>query len=350
MRASKENTVIWTRNLRKYYGRHRGIEDVTLEIRRGEIFGFLGPNGAGKTTTIRTLLDYIRPTGGEMTVMGADPREHGAEIRRKAGYLPSDFSMSSDMTAEEYLRFLLGMMEYRGDDRIHELSGRFDLDLGKRIKGLSRGNRQKVAIVSAFMHRPDLLILDEPTTGLDPLMQQEFYRLVLEERDKGNTVFLSSHILTEVDAVCDRVGIIRGGILVTVESLEEFKKKTGRIMRVTFEGDGNEEPFRALEGISEVRREDDELVLTVFSDIDGVIKELAKHTIRDLSYKETSLEHVFLRYYGITEVDRDRRTSGKGAEPDDRSVDEGVDGGVYDGTYEGTYEKTYEGAYEGVEK
>jgi len=209
------------------------------------------------------------------------------------------------MTAEEYLRFLLGMMDFSGEDRIFELAERFNLDLMKRIKDFSRGNRQKVGLVSAFMHRPHLLILDEPTTGLDPLMQQEFYKLVLEEKGKGNTIFLSSHILSEVDAVCDRVGIIRDGEVVAVESMREFKTKTGRLMIIDFGDTPDPDIFREMDGISEVRSDGRRLVLTVFSNVDGIVKELAKNTVIELTFEVTSLEHVFLKYYGMEEVRRD---------------------------------------------
>jgi len=298
-------TVISIKGLKKYYGRSRGVERVALDVYEGEIFGFLGPNGAGKTTTIRTMLDYIRPTAGKIEVLGMDPQRVGAKVRRKVGYLPSDFTMSSRMTAEEYLRFLLGMMDFSGEDRIFELAERFNLDLMKRIKDFSRGNRQKVGLVSAFMHRPHLLILDEPTTGLDPLMQQEFYKLVLEEKGKGNTIFLSSHILSEVDAVCDRVGIIRDGEVVAVESMREFKTKTGRLMIIDFGDTPDPDIFREMDGISEVRSDGRRLVLTVFSNVDGIVKELAKNTVIELTFEVTSLEHVFLKYYGMEEVRRD---------------------------------------------
>ena len=295
-------TVIAITDLKKYYGRSRGVERVNLDVYEGEIFGFLGPNGAGKTTTIRTVLDYIRPTNGGIEVLGMDPQREGAKVRRKVGYLPSDFTMSSRMTAEEYLRFLLGMMDFSGEDRIFELAERFNLDLKKRIKNFSRGNRQKVGLVSAFMHSPHLLILDEPSTGLDPLMQQEFYKLLQEEKAKGNTTFLSSHILSEVDTVCDRVGVIRDGELVAVETMREFKTKTGRHMIIDFRNEPDTEIFRGIKGISDVKSDGRRLVLTVFSNVDVIIKELSKHTVDELTFEDTSLEHVFLKYYGMEEV------------------------------------------------
>ena len=300
-----ERPVIEVSDLKKYYGKHPGVEDVSFKIYSGEIFGFLGPNGAGKTTTIRTILDYIRPTSGKIEVLGMDPQVQGADVRRKVGYLPSDFTMSSRMTAGEYLYFLLGMMDHTGENRIGELSQRFNLDLGKRIKDFSRGNRQKVGLISAFMHSPRLMIMDEPSTGLDPLMQQEFYKLLLEEKTKGNTTFLSSHILSEVDAVCDRVGVIREGKLVAVETMREFKKKTGRHMIIDFRNAPDPEKFKRIKGVSDVRPDGSRLILAVFSNVDGIIKELAKHTVEELTFEDTSLEHVFLKYYGMEEVQRE---------------------------------------------
>jgi len=297
--------VIEVAGLKKYYGKSLGVEDVSFRISSGEIFGFLGPNGAGKTTTIRTILDYIRPTAGKIEVLGMNPQLRGADVRRKVGYLPSDFTMSSRMTAREYLYFLLGMMDHTGENRIEELSQRFNLDLGKRIKDFSRGNRQKVGLISAFMHSPKLMIMDEPSTGLDPLMQQEFYKLLLEEKTKGNTIFLSSHILSEVDAICDRVGVIREGELVAVETMREFKKKTGRLMIIDFREAPDPEIFRGMKGISDVKSDSNRLVLTVFSNVDGIIKELAKHKVEELTFEDTSLEHVFLKYYGMEEVQRE---------------------------------------------
>jgi len=291
--------VIQTNKLTKYYGKARGIIDVDLSIQKGEIFGFLGPNGAGKSTTIRTILDLIRPTSGSALVNGMDPVKEGAKVRRSVGYLPSDFGTYKSMTSWAYLKTLLAMMDYKGEDRIKELAFRMDLDLTRRIKDFSRGNRQKVGVVSAFMHNPKLAILDEPTTGLDPLMQQEFYKIVLEEKAKGNTVFLSSHILAEVEAICDRVGIIREGKVIMVEKMSTFKKKTGKLLNVEFDRKVDPKVFIDLKGVSEVKEDEENvLIMTVSSHIDEVIKELAKNTVVDLTYDEVSLEDLFLKFYG----------------------------------------------------
>jgi ABC-2 type transport system ATP-binding protein len=278
---------------------------VDLTVHRGEIFGFLGPNGAGKSTAIRTMLDFIRPTSGSARINGMDPTKDGARVRRSVGYLPSDFGTYKSMRAGDYLHTLLEMMEHEGKDRTSELSERLDLDLKRKIKEFSRGNRQKMGVVSAFMHDPELVILDEPTTGLDPLMQQEFYKIVLEEKSKGRTVFLSSHILAEVEAICDRVGIIREGRLIVVERMSSFKKMTGKVLNVEFDRKVDPNIFMRLEGVSAVREgKGNVLLMTVSSHIDEVIKELAKHTVVDLTYDEVSLEDLFLKYYGREGVNK----------------------------------------------
>ena len=211
-------TVISTENLTKFYGEHRRIVDVNLEIEQGEVFGLLGPNGAGKTTCIRVFLDFIRPTSGSATLLGLDSRTDSVEIRRNTGYLPGDFITYEKLTARDLLRYFADLRGH-GLELAHRLSDRFELDLTRKIGELSRGNRQKVGLVQAFMSDPSLLILDEPTTGLDPLLQQEFHALVLEEAKAGKTLFVSSHMLSEVEVICDRVGIIREGSLIRVEQV-----------------------------------------------------------------------------------------------------------------------------------
>ncbi|MGA1822603.1 MAG: ABC transporter ATP-binding protein [Thermoplasmatota archaeon] len=293
------DVVIEINNLTKYYGKSRGIVDVTLNVNRGEIFGFLGPNGAGKTTTIRTLMDLIRPTKGSARVLGMDPQKEGAKVRNAVGYLPSDFGMSSRETSRQYLFNLHAMMGKKGYGRIEEIAEIFDLDLDRRIKDLSRGNKQKVGIVSAFMHSPPLLILDEPTTGLDPLMQQEFYRLLREEKARGVTVFLSSHILPEVDAVCDRVGIIREGRLIVVEPKNSFKKKMGKRMTVSFKDGLDPGMFSRIDGVEVEFASDREIILIVSRNVESVIKELSRYSVVDLSFDEIPLEELFLKYYVV---------------------------------------------------
>jgi ABC-2 type transport system ATP-binding protein len=296
--TSDPRLVIRARNLTKYYGKARGIIEVDLSVEKGEVFGFLGPNGAGKSTTIRTILDYIRPTSGSVIVNGMDPQKDGAKVRRSVGYLPSDFGTYHNMTARAYLNTLISMMNHKGPDRIEDLSERLQLDLKRRIKDFSRGNRQKVGLVSAFMHSPDLVILDEPTSGLDPLMQQEFYKIILEEKAAGRTVFLSSHILAEVEAICDRVGIIKEGRLIVVEDIRKFKQKTGKIMQVRFRDTVSPDEFTSLEGIPLVEKVSDrELRISITGDVDPVIKVLSRYSVADLDYEDMSLESLFLKYY-----------------------------------------------------
>jgi ABC-2 type transport system ATP-binding protein len=231
-------------------------------------------------------------------VNGMDPQKEGAKVRKSVGYLPSDFGTYHNMTAKDYLRTLLDMMGHKGPNRIEEMAERLQLDLKRRIKDFSRGNRQKVGLVSAFMHTPDLVILDEPTSGLDPLMQQEFYKIILEEKAAGRTVFLSSHILAEVEAICDRVGIIKEGRLIVVEDIRKFKQKTGKIMQVRCKDPISPDEFSRIAGVPHVEVIDgNELKITVTGDVDPVIKVLSRHTVRDLDYEDMSLESLFLKYY-----------------------------------------------------
>ena len=222
------DTVIHTEGLSKYYGKALGVLDLDLDVPQGQVFGYLGPNGAGKTTTIRMLLDLIRPTSGTVRVLGLDVRRHSQAVRRRVGYLPGDLVLYQNLTGRELLDYaasLRGGVDWRVVER---LADRLECDLARRIGDLSQGNRQKVGIIHAFMHGPELLVLDEPTMGLDPLMQQVFNQLVREARDEGRTVFLSSHILPEVEQLCDWVGIIRGGRLITVEQVEAMKERAIR--------------------------------------------------------------------------------------------------------------------------
>lgn len=288
--------VIATEDLTKSYGGRRGIGDVSLEVRAGEVFGFLGPNGAGKTTTIRLLLDLIRPTAGRAWVLGLDARS--LEVRRRVGYLPGELALWERMTGAELLGFLA---ELRGGvDRryLAELAERLGCDLSARIGSLSHGEKQKVALIQAFMHRPELLVLDEPTTGLDPLMQEEFRRMVAEVRAEGRTVFLSSHILREVERLCDRVGIIREGRLVAVEDVGDLRARELRVLDLRFAGPVPASAFRGLPGVHEVEAQGDGIRLTVAGPLDAVVKAAARYQVVDLTGHEPSLEEIFLRFYG----------------------------------------------------
>jgi len=294
-----EALAIEIRDLVKSYGRVRALRGVNLEVRRGEIFAFLGPNGAGKTTTIRCMLDFIRPDAGFLRVLGIDPQRDPVAVRQRVGYLPGELHFDENLTVEGALRLFAAMRGKAVDWAwVRALAERLDLDLRPRIRNLSKGNKQKVGVIQALMHRPELLILDEPTLGLDPLMQREVLRLMREARDAGATVFFASHIMSEVEQVADRVGIIRQGVVVEVAGTEDLIRRAVRRVRVRFEGPVDPRPLTALPGVRLLRREDgEELLLQVEGRMDPLIKALAAFPVRDLETERPSLEEVFLAYY-----------------------------------------------------
>ena len=291
------NCVIRTEGLTKLYGKQRGILDIDLDIERGEVFGYLGPNGAGKTTTIRTLLHFLFPTRGKAAIFGLNIARENLEIRRRIGYLPGELEVYENLTGAELLKFLSYLRDGVDWQYVHELAGRFDYDLSQRIKTLSHGNRQKVGLIQAFMNKPELLILDEPTIGLDPLMQQEFYRLIGEAKAEGRTVFLSSHIMPEVERVCDRVGIIREGRLIAVEDNDVLKERAIRRLEIHFSGSVSPGQFGNLEGVRDVQVQDNTLTCTVGGEIDTLIKIATQYHIVNLISHEPSMEEIFLAYY-----------------------------------------------------
>ncbi len=265
----------------------------------GEVFGFLGPNGAGKTTTIRTLLDLLHPSSGSAAIFGLDSRRESVAIRARLGNLPGDFGYGKRTSGHEALAVLAKLRGVDGRERAEELARRFRADLGRPLGELSRGNRQKVGLILAAFHRPELLILDEPTSGLDPLMQEEFLALVGEERERGCTVFLSSHELDEVERVCDRVGIIRDGRLIAVERVADLLGKTGRRVEVEFASAVDPAELSAIAGVSDVEAQGDgaRLRFRVAGDVDAVVKALAARPVVDLEFARPTLEEVFLTYY-----------------------------------------------------
>ena len=301
--AAMNNSVILTDDLTKYYGTVRGIEGVDLQVRQGEVFGFLGPNGAGKTTTIRTLLDFIRPTRGSASIFGLDTRQHSREIRRRVDYLPGDIVVYERMTGNEllsYLANLRGGVDWRF---VEELAERLQCNTSQQIRSLSKGNKQKIGLIQAFMHRPELIIMDEPTSGLDPLMQQEFYRMVEEVKGDGRTVLISSHIMPEVERICDRVGIIRNGELMTVEDVSALKERALHQLEVHFAAPVPEEVFGNLTGVRDVTVEDSVLRCTVMGKPDALIKAVARYEVLKLVSHEPNLEDIFLSYYSEGEDD-----------------------------------------------
>jgi ABC-2 type transport system ATP-binding protein len=290
--------AIETDGLTKRYGASRGIENVSMTVRRGEVFGFLGSNGAGKTTTIRTLLDLLHPTGGSARIFGLDSRRDSTAIRARLGNLSGDFQYDPRLSGRDLLGFLADLRGMDDLGRGPVLAERFHADLDRRLGELSHGNRQKIGLIQALFHEPELLVLDEPTSGLDPLMQEEFLAVVAEERERGATVFLSSHELDEVERVCDRVGVIREGELVAVEEVERLTRRSYRHVRVEFSEPVDPATFAALPGVSDVRPDGPAAIrFRVSGDLDPIVKAAARHTVRDLELTYPSLEEIFLTLY-----------------------------------------------------
>ena len=293
--------AIETRKLTKYYGKSRGIIDVDLTVESGQIFGFLGPNGAGKSTTIRLLLDLIRPTSGSAAVLGLDAHRDRLAIDRRVSYVPGELSMYADLTGRQLLTYL-GNLQGNVDGAYREkLIERLELDPGKKFKALSRGNKQKVGLVAAFMIRPELLILDEPTAGLDPFVQLEFEALCEEARDEGRTVFISSHQLPEIGHLCDRVGIIREGRLLAVELIADLKARALHRLQIEFARPIDPAAFHKLPGVKDVVVDECTLQCTVIGSVDALVKAAAKQEVLNLRSIDTSLEEIFLAYYGASE-------------------------------------------------
>jgi ABC-2 type transport system ATP-binding protein len=294
-----EQLAIQTQGLRKSYGRVEALRGVDLEVRRGEIFGFLGPNGAGKTTTIRCLLDLIRPNGGTARVLGIDPQADPVAVRSRVGYLPGELRLEGNMRVEAALRFLNSLRHGQAEwSYVLQLAGRLDLDLKMPIKNLSKGNKQKLGVVQALMHRPELLLLDEPTFGLDPLMQQEVLRLVAGAKAEGATVFFSSHVLSEVGEIAERVGIIRQGMLVEVAETSALIDRSLHHVRVRFRQPVDAAVLAGVPGVKVLSQDDGtSLTLQVEGEMDALIKALAAFPVSDLETEHPSLEEIFLAYY-----------------------------------------------------
>lgn len=283
--------VIEVKRLTKRYKDVVAVKDVSFSVKKGEIFGFLGPNGAGKTTTIRTLLGFLKPNQGQAFIFNKNVRDHIVDIRKNVGYIPGELNLYEHLTGRQCLQYFSSI---RNTDLslLDELLDIFQLPLDRKIKTYSRGMKQKLGIVQAFMDDPEIVIMDEPTSGLDPLLQQKFYRFLHNEKKKGRTMFFSSHILSEVDKVCDRVGIIRRGSLVALERVEDLKRKRGKRIRLKIKEDPKElaaeNNAKLVDGWVEFAAEDD---------LDEVIKKIAQYTIVDLEVQEFSLEDIFMKYY-----------------------------------------------------
>jgi ABC-2 type transport system ATP-binding protein len=290
--------IIQTHDLSVYYGAHRGIKDLNLSVQKGEVFGFLGPNGAGKTTTLRAILDIIHPTKGSANLFGLDSKKDGAAIRQRLSYLPGELSLYPSMKARYFLDLLGSLQKNKLDESyLEKLLERVGLDPSRKMKEYSHGNKQKIGVVAAFMGKKELLILDEPTIGLDPLVQQTVLEFVQEVRDEGRTVFLSSHNLTEVQAVCDRVGIIQNGKLIKTEKVETLIDQQFKRLEIIF---GKEPPHDAftIDGVKEIGRDGNLILFEVKRGLDILMERAVPYGIEDIETKPVSLEEIFLSFYG----------------------------------------------------
>jgi len=289
--------VIETRELSKHFGEVRAVDGISMTVERGEVFGFLGPNGAGKTTTMRTLLDLLHPTSGSATVFGLDTRTESREIRARLGNLPGDYAFDPRMTGREVIGFLADLRGISDLGRAPELARRFEANLDRRLGELSRGNRQKIGLIQAVFHDPELLLMDEPTSGLDPLMQEEFLDFIEEERDRGVTVFLSSHELGEIERSCDRVAIIREGSLVAIEEVAELTGRSFRHVTLEFAEPADPGEFRSIPGVTELRASGTKISFKARGELDAVIKATARHDLVEIEVTRPTLEEVVLTYY-----------------------------------------------------
>jgi ABC-2 type transport system ATP-binding protein len=286
--------VIELVELTKDYGDVRALDGIDLEVRQGEVFGFIGPNGAGKSTTIRILLDLIRPTSGRVRVLGQEPRTAGPDLRARLGYLPGELALDEDATARDLLGHMAAVRGGTGRDRIASLADRFLLDLDRPVRTLSKGNKQKVGLVQALMHRPVLALLDEPTSGLDPLLQREFLELVREERDAGMSVFLSSHVLSEIEGVADRVALVRDGRIAIVDDVAALRAEAGQRLEVVFDG---AVPEQALAGVDELRVEGSVAQGVWRGEPRPLLAALAQERVVRLQLRDRDLEELVLDAY-----------------------------------------------------
>lgn len=297
----KKKKAIEIRNLKKYYTsvfglgkKVKAVDGVSFDVFKGEIFGFLGPNGAGKTTTIRCMMDFLRPSEGEIKIFGLDSHKHSVELKKRLGYLPGNVRLYNNWTGWDHVKFVRSLRG--GRDRASELAQRLSLDLSKKFRELSSGNKQKLGIVLALMSEPELLIMDEPTIGLDPLLQNEIYKILRELKQKGVTIFVSSHNLSEVEKICDRVGIIKQGKMVAVETLADLSGKKLHKVEVRFLNDVKVSEIQ-FDGIENITKIPDGFSFNVSGDINLVLKQLSRHKISDITISHADLEEIFLRFY-----------------------------------------------------
>jgi len=287
---SYDSDAIEVKNLTKRYKDVLAVNNISFSVKKGEIFGFLGPNGAGKTTTIRALLGYLKPNNGEAYIFGKSIKNDIVEIRKNVGYIPGELALYEHLTGKQFIDYFKSLRN-TNLSLLGELLGIFELPLNRKIKTYSKGMKQMMGIVQAFMDDPDIVIMDEPTSGLDPLLQQKFYNFLKNEKKKGRTMFFSSHILSEVDKICDRVGIISKGDLVALESVETLKRKKGKKIRIKLRGEPKE--LTSMENAKVV----DGWIEFVTADVNSLLKKLSKYTVLDIEIQEFSLEDIFMRYY-----------------------------------------------------
>jgi ABC-2 type transport system ATP-binding protein len=289
--------IIQTNDLSVYYGVHRGVKDLNLSVQKGEVFGFLGPNGAGKTTTQRVLLDIIHPTKGKATIFGLDCQKNGVAIRERISYLPGELSLYPSMKASYFLDLLGSLQKNKLDKHyLKRLLELLNLDPSRKIKEYSHGNKQKIGVIAAFMGKKDLIILDEPTIGLDPLVEQTVLELIQEAKDEGRTVFFSSHNLKEVHAVCDRVGIIQNGELIKTEKIATLTTQQLKRLEINFRKKPPQDAF-AIEGVKEISRDGNIVMFEVSQDLDRLMEKAVPYGIIDIETKTVSLEEIFLAFY-----------------------------------------------------
>ena len=277
-------------------GKIKAVDNLNLEVKEGEVFGFLGPNGAGKTTTIRLLMDFIRPTKGAASIFGLNCQKDSVEIKKNIGYLSGDFQLY-DRYSGEYLMKFLGSMDGGYDKEwVEKIVKTFDIDLTRKVMDLSRGNKQKVGLLQALALKPKLLIFDEPTSGLDPLMQNEFYKMMREMKKEGKTVFMSSHVMSEVEKVCDRVGILKEGALIEVKDVDDLLEAKSKIVDIVFKDGFNAEEFK-INGVEIKHQGEKSMQLVIRGDINPLMKVLARHDLRDVSFNDPDLDDIFMKYY-----------------------------------------------------
>jgi len=286
--------TIVVKNFKKHFGKTKAVDGISFDVKKGEIMGFLGPNGAGKTTTIRCMMDFIRPDGGTIEILGQDAKEKSAELKEEIGFLSGEVHLYKNWTGQDHINLIRKIREKKFDE--NGLIEQIDFNPHKKIKNLSSGNKQKLGLLLALMHKPKILILDEPTTGLDPLLQNTIYDILKEEASKGKTIFMSSHNLAEVERICDRVCIIKDGKIVATESVPNLKRKRLYTVKVYFEG---KVPSKELSsnGVEISRELSDGLILSVKGDIRPVLRKLDDYKIKDIEITHSNLEDLFLKYY-----------------------------------------------------